>query len=135
MPEPLAARAPERPWLVAWLGGAAIGVANGALRELTYGKKVSENTAHQVSGLTGVAAFAVYFRALHRRWPLASTGSALRVGGVWLLLTIAFEFCFGRLVAKESWKELLAAYDMRRGSTWPLVLLWIALGPAATRRR
>jgi hypothetical protein len=28
-------------WLVAWIGGAGIGVANGATRELTYGRSRS----------------------------------------------------------------------------------------------
>jgi hypothetical protein len=71
----------NRPWLVAWLGGALIGVANGVTREATYAKGVSTGIAHQVSGATGIAAFGAYFTWLHSRWPLASTREALRVGG------------------------------------------------------
>jgi hypothetical protein len=51
----------------------------------------------------------------------------------WLALTVAFEFGFGRLVAKQSWDELLADYDVAEGRTWPFVLAWIAAGPAAVR--
>lgn len=41
-----------------------------------------------------------YFAALERRWPLRDTGEAVEVGAGWLALTVAFEFGFGRLVAK-----------------------------------
>ena len=121
------------PWTIGWLGGAAIGVANGVAREATYGRRVQARTAHQLSGLTAVAAFGAYFRALQRRAPIPTRREALTVGGVWLALTVAFEFGFGRLVAKQSWDELLADYDVRGGRTWPLVLAWIAVGPAVAR--
>jgi hypothetical protein len=39
----------------------------------------------------------------------------------------------GRAVAKTSWQDLLADYNLAEGRTWPLVLAWIALGPAIVR--
>ena len=123
----------HRRWLLAWPGGALIGVANGVLREATYGRWVSERTAHQLSGITAVAAFALYFSSLQGRWPLRSTREAVEVGMGWLALTVAFEFGFGRLVAKQSWDELLADYDVAKGRTWPFVLAWIGMGPAVVR--
>ena len=112
-----------------------IGVVNGVAREATLGKRFDERTAHQLSTLTAIAAFTGYFASLQRRWPLASTRDALKVGGAWLVLTIGFEFVFGRLVARQSWSELVADYNLARGRTWPLVLAWIAVGPAVTRSR
>ena len=50
-------------------------------------------------------------------------------------MTLVFEFGFGRLVAKKAWGELLDDYDLAGGRTWPLVLVWIALGPAIVRAR
>ena len=44
------------------------------------------------------------------------------VGAAWLSLTVAFEFGFGRAVAKQSWEELLADYNVSQGRTWPFVL-------------
>jgi hypothetical protein len=120
-------------WLAAWPGAALIGIANGIAREATYGRAVSEHTAHQLSGLTAITAFAAYFRALQRRWPLGGKREAVAVGGAWLGLTIAFEFGFGRLVAKQSWDELLADYDVVHGRSWPLVLAFIAAGPELSR--
>jgi hypothetical protein len=121
-------------WLAAWVGGAVLGIANGVAREATLSKRFDERTAHQLSTLTAIAGFAGYFALLQRRWPLASTREALSVGGAWLALTVAFEFLFGRVVAKQSWSELVADYNLARGRAWPLVLAWIAIGPAATAR-
>ena len=126
---------PRRTWLLAWLAGPLIGIANGALRELAYKDRVGELTAHQLSAGSAIALFAGYFELLARRRPLSSTREALQVGAAWLALTIAFEFGFGRGVAHTSWDELLADYDVREGRLWPLVLAWIALGPAVVRAR
>jgi hypothetical protein len=109
-------------------------VGNGVLRQAAYADRLGERAAHNVSGLTGVTAFAAYFAWLQRRWPLPDGRTARAVGGQWLALTVAFEFGFGRLVAKQSWAELLADYDVAAGRTWPFVLAWIAAGPEVTRR-
>jgi len=121
-------------WLLAWIGGAAIGVGNGVTREATYGRRLDDASANRLSVLTAVAAFAAYFHLLQRRWPLGKRSEALKIGGAWLGLTVAFEFTFGRLVAKKSWRELAADYNLRKGRLWPLVLAWIALSPEVTRR-
>jgi hypothetical protein len=107
----------------------------GVAREATLTKPFDEQTAHQVSTLTAMLGFAGYFALLQRRWPLSSTCEALKVGRAWLVLTIAFEFAFGRLVAGQSWSELVADYNVARGRTWPLVLAWIAVGLAVSRFR
>ena len=119
----------ESSWLLAWPGAAVIGVANGVLREKTYGARVPERAAHQLSGVTAVAAFAAYFAALARRWPLGGSREAAEVGAAWLGMTVAFEFGFGRLVAKHPWSELARDYDITQGRTWPFVLAWIGVGP------
>ena len=125
----------RRAWIAAWLGGPVIGIANGTLRERAYKDRVGELAAHQLSTATAIGLFAGYFEALERRRPLPSTRAALQVGAVWLALTIAFEFGFGHCVARTSWRELLADYDLRRGRVWPLALVWITVGPAVIRAR
>ncbi len=120
-------------WIAAWPGGAAIGVANGVIRQATYAKRLGEIPAHQVSVATAITAFALYYAWLERRWPIRDRAEALQIGGCWLALTVAFEFTFGRRVAKLSWQELFADYDLTAGRTWPLVLAWLALGPEIVR--
>jgi hypothetical protein len=122
-----------RRWIAAWLGGSVLGVANGIVREAAYKSRVGERAANQISSATLAAALAAYFALLQRRWPLASTRSALEVGGVWAALTVAFEFGFGHYVDRKSWSELAENYDVRKGNLWPADLLWIAVGPATAR--
>jgi hypothetical protein len=129
----------ERPgttevWLAAWLGGAAIGVANGAARELTYGRSLSEPVANRISALAATTAFLAYFDVLQRRRPLRLRRQALLVGGAWTALTVGFEFGLGRAQGKE-WDELTAEYDISRGRLWPLVLVALAVGPELARSR
>jgi hypothetical protein len=121
-------------WLGAWLGGAAIGVANGAMRELTYGRVVSEPVANRISVASGTTAFITYFDLLQRLRPLRSRRQALTVGGAWVALTLCFEFGLGR-ARGASWQELLGEYDLRQGRLWPLVLLTVAVGPELARMR
>lgn len=121
-------------WVGAWPGAAAIGIANGAIREGTYGRYLEAERAGRLSTITLVAGLAVYFWRLHRRWPTSSSGEAIQIGALWVTLTIAFEFGFGRAVEKRSWREMLAAYNLAKGQTWPLVVAWIGVGPSAARR-
>lgn len=120
--------------MIAWIGAAVIGVANGVLREATFGKRLHERTANRLSAFTAIAAFAAYFWRLHRRWPISGSAEALRIGSAWLTLTVAFEFTFGRLVAKKSWRELAGEYNLAEGRAWPFVLAWLAIGPAVVNR-
>jgi hypothetical protein len=46
---------------------------------------------------------------------------------------VAFEFGFGRYVAKQSWQTQLADYDLRRGRLWSVVLAAVATMPATAR--
>jgi hypothetical protein len=124
---------PVRAWLVAWLGGPVIGIANGVARELVYKDRVGQLTAHQISTVTGIGLFALYFWALEGRWPLPSRRAALGVGATWAALTVAFEFGFGHYLDGKTWAELTADYDLRTGRLWPLLLAWLALGPLAVR--
>src|SRR5512132_4593686 len=96
---------PRRTWLLAWLGGPLIGIANGTLRELVYRDRVGELRAHQLSTGSALGLCAAYFELLARLRPLTSPREALHVGAAWLALTIAFEFGFGRGIAHTSWDE------------------------------
>ena len=123
-----------RAWVLAWLGGPVIGIVNGVTRELVYADRVGELTARQISTASGIGLFAGYFWLLHRRWPLADSRMALRVGGVWLAATVAFEFGFGHYVDGQDWSTLLRDYNLADGHLWPLMLVWVGVGPYVTLR-
>jgi hypothetical protein len=125
----------ERPygeWVAAWGGLALLGVANGVSRGL-YQTRLGEQRAHQLSSATLVLALFPYAVAVERRWPLPTADAAVHVGLTWVGLTTAFEFGFGHYVAKQSWRTLLADYDVPEGRLWPLVLACVGTAPAAAR--
>ena len=64
----------------------------------------------------------------------ATTGDALRVGALWLVLTLAFEFLVGHYVFHKPWPVLLEDYDLSRGRIWVVVLIAVLLAPLWTAR-
>ena len=116
-------------YLAAWFVLLAVAMVNGALRELTYGKYVSELLAHQLSCISGILLFAVVIRQYVCLWPPVSVRQAWGIGLFWMALTVAFEFLFFHYVAGHPWQVLLANYDISSGRLWPLILLWVAVAP------
>jgi hypothetical protein len=53
----------------------------------------------------------------------------IKIGGFWLMLTIAFEFGFFGLAMGHSLEALLADYNLFEGRTWSLFLICILLSP------
>jgi len=122
-------RRPIGHYALAWLGLALLGILNGVIRQVTYGRLLPELAAHQVSTLSGVLLVAAALWWLLSVWPLADSRQAIKVGALWLCMTIAFEFAFGHFVLGHSWSVLLADYDLLKGRVWSLFLLWIAMAP------
>ena len=116
-------------YILAWIPMIFIGIINGILREVTYGKYLTELRAHQVSTIIGVLLFGCYIWTLTRLWGFESLQQALIIGFIWLGLTIVFEFTFGHYVAGHSWSRLLSDYNVLAGRVWIVVLIWIAIAP------
>ena len=116
-------------YLLFWFLLAVVAVANGILRQSTYGKIVSDLAAHQISTLTGIVFTGVLVFWLNRTWPIESASQAWLIGLIWLCLTIAFEFGFGHFVVGHPWNRLFADYDLLSGRVWSVFLLWILFMP------
>jgi len=113
-------------WFV--FGLIAFGV--GAVREVFLRPRVGETTAHAIGTLSAVALVALviyaYIRRVHES---CSRADLLRIGLLWLVLTVAFEFGFFHYVVGKPWDVLLADYNILRGRLWVLVLATVLLGP------
>jgi hypothetical protein len=128
MPNPLIKAA------LIWLLLIPLAIGNGILRERVLTPALDSSLAQPLSGIllsmliVLVTWFALpWFGALRARQYAA-------IGIEWLLLTLLFEFVFGRYVAGKSWHELMAAYDVTTGNLWLLVLVVIAGSPSAVAR-
>ncbi|MGH9457479.1 MAG: hypothetical protein ACRD2J_07530 [Thermoanaerobaculia bacterium] len=117
------------PYVALWFPMVVLAVANGVLRETTYGKLLPGDRAHQVSTATAVILFGLYIWFVTELWELGSATHAMSVGALWFFLTVAFEFLFGHYAMKQPWRELAADWDILQGRLWPLVPLWIAVAP------
>lgn len=113
----------------AWFVMLVVAVANGAVRDLTYGRRMGELAAQQLSTLIGCTLLGVVMWLFVRLYPLSSAGQAWRLGLLWMSLTVAFEFLFFHYVGGRSWAELLANYNVLAGRVWVFVLVWVAVAP------
>ncbi|NJR62243.1 MAG: hypothetical protein HC769_27535 [Cyanobacteria bacterium CRU_2_1] len=116
-------------YVLAWIPMVFIGIINGAIREATYGKPLSELRAHQVSTMIGVLLLGLYIWLITRFWSPESFQQAVLIGMLWLSLTVIFEFFFGHYIVGHSWNHLLRDYNFLAGRVWLLVLIWITVAP------
>lgn len=116
-------------YFLAWFPMLIIAILNGTLRDLWYGKHISELHAHQVSTALAVLLFGVYIWTVLRLWKPVSSRQAFAIGILWLCLTLAFEFGFFHYVMGHPWSELFHAYNIFAGRVWVVILLWITFAP------
>jgi len=116
-------------YLIAWLVMLLVSIANGAVRDFTYGKYMGGLAAHQLSSAGSVLLLGLVIRAFVKFYPPSSGREAVAIGLLWVALTVAFEFLFFHYVGGHPWTELLANYDVFRGRVWIVVLVWVATAP------
>mgnify|MGYP006301699031 CR=1 FL=1 len=109
--------------LLAWAGLIPVMIANGVARESLYGPRVGDLAAHQISTGIGIVLLFAYVWFVLPRLRVRSPGEAWSIGLVWVALTIAFEFLFGRFVAGHSWGHLIRDHNVFAGRIWALFLL------------
>ncbi|NIU89027.1 MAG: hypothetical protein GWN56_17730 [Nitrosopumilaceae archaeon] len=102
---------------------------NAGIRELGYGKHVSELSVHQISTLTGCIFATIFTYIASRIWPINSYSDSIKIGVIWMLLTFTFETTMVLGFMKKDFSFLLSSYNMLEGQLWPVFLLWTGLLP------
>jgi hypothetical protein len=113
-------------WLLLLL---VVMMGNGVLRVLVLQPRLGEALARQWACLSGILVIFVMTGLFVQRLGPFSRRELLQIGALWVVLTVAFEFLFGRFVSGASWEALLAEYDLTRGRLWPLVLFTTLIAP------
>jgi len=116
-------------YFIAWFVMLLTSIANGAVRDFTYGKHMDELTAHQLSTLSGVLLLGIIIWGFVRLYRPSSSQKAVCIGLLWMGLTVAFEFLFFHYIGGHSWSELLGNYNIFKGRVWVVVLAWVAIAP------
>ncbi len=120
--------------LGAWIILMAVEFIHGALRTIFLAPRVGDFPARQIGVFTG-SLLIVAVACLTVRWIGAvGSGSLIRIGSLWLLLTVAFELGFGHYVFGRSWGRLASDYNVLEGGLLPFGLLVLALSPLIAAR-
>lgn len=114
--------------LAAWLVFMLTGILNGILRVAVLQPSMREYPAHVASTLLLSVALLIEISIFLDIVGDYSLGWLIALGVMWTLLTVGFEFGFGRAMG-QSWATLLENYDVLHGRIWPLVLLVTLLTP------
>lgn len=115
--------------LLAWLVILGLAIANGVLREEILIPALGKPGGLILSGVLLSMLIVLVAYGLVRFAQGLTASQGLRIGVLWLGLTLAFEFSFGRYVQHKSWAELLDAYAFKEGNIWPAVLVVTLLAP------
>jgi hypothetical protein len=110
-------------------------LANDLLREALFRPTFSRVEAQALSSILGSA---LVFGAAYlfvRRYPEAVHRQWVRIGAMWLVLTLAFELLYGRYAAGLPWDEVLERYNLLRGWLGALVPLSALVAPGFWSRR
>jgi hypothetical protein len=116
-------------YVLAWIPMLVIAIANGALRQSTFGKVMSEPHAHQLSTLIGSACIGAFIWFVIRTWPPSSSREAFFIGLLWGLLTVAFESFMGLVLQHRTLSQILHEYNLLAGRVWVLFLIWLVVSP------
>ena len=120
--------------LVVWCAFVVLAVINGGFRDAVLTPRLGEHESHVIGTITlCTAILIVTWLTINWIRPAKST-DALLIGGVWVLMTVAFEFLVGHYIFRTSWARLLSDYDVLGGRVWLLVLATVAFAPLTMAR-
>lgn len=115
-------------YFLLWFPMVILAIINGTARDLWYKKYSTELLAHQISTVSLLLFLGIYIALVIKKYRPQSEAESLRIGLLWLVLTLGFEFGFG-LYRGNSWTQLLEAYNITKGHLWLLIPVWLVLAP------
>ncbi len=120
--------------LAVWLLLMVAEIVHGILRAILLVPMVGPFRSNQIGVVPG-SAIILMIAFFTIRWIGArQTTELLGVGCLWLVLTVAFEVLFGRLVIGLSWERLGADYNIAQGGLMPLGLAVMFFSPMSAAR-
>jgi hypothetical protein len=115
--------------LALWLLLIAAEILHGIARGILLVPHVGEFRSNQIGVFTGSLIILVIALATVRWIGAKQPAQLLGIGVLWLALTLAFEFLFGRFVVGASWERLAADYNILEGGLLPLGMIVLMLSP------
>ncbi|MBK5722864.1 hypothetical protein JGH11_18495 [Dysgonomonas sp. Marseille-P4677] len=112
--------------LLIWLAIIPLSILNGALREMVLVPLLGINYALPLSGILLCLLIFILCYVFIPKIGKGTTRSYWKIGLLWIILTILFEFGFG-LIMGNTFAELIKAYDITTGNLWLLIVLFTGM--------
>ena len=112
-----------------WSGLLVIAVLNGGFRESVLVPRLGRALGQGLSTVM-LSLFILAFGWVTTPWIGPRTlQDAWAIGGLWVALTLAFEFLGGHFIFGKPWQTLLADYNLFAGRIWVMVLIVTLMTP------
>ena len=136
LPATLATGSPGTIWrgVAVWFCIILVEVVHGIARTMFLAPVLGDLRARQLAVLTGSLLILLVAMSFIRWIRPADVADAMRVGLVWLALTLVFEVSFGRFVVHATWSRIGSDYDLSRGGLLPIGLLVLTMAPFISAR-
>lgn len=116
--------------LLIWFAICVLAVINGGFREAVLRTRLGDRAADLTSPLILSTAILVgTWNTLSWIGP-ENLGQAWLLGGMWLALTLGFEFLAGHYLFGNPWEKVVGDYRVWRGRMWPMVPAILVFAPA-----
>jgi hypothetical protein len=112
-----------------WMLIAVAEVLHGILPVRLLNRRVGDHRARQIAVFTGSAIILVIAWFTVPWIGAFSTSQLLGIGVLWLLLMLAFEIAFGRLVFRVSWQRIAADFDFSKGGLLSIGMAVLLFAP------
>ena len=105
-----------------WMCIVPLAIVNGILRDVVLTPYLGDPVARVISCVT-LALAIIVIAWMSIGWIAPRTNrAAWTIGGLWLGLTVAFEFLVGHYMFGTSWAAIRQDYNVAEGRLWVLVL-------------
>ena len=112
-----------------WFAIMVAAILNGAARDILLVPRLGDPIARAISCVT-LAIVIVGVTWFTLRWiGVGAVSEGWTIGGVWLCMTLLFEFGVGHYVFQTPWTTLLRDYNLLAGRLWILVLIATLIAP------
>jgi hypothetical protein len=119
--------------LLIWLSMIPLAILNGGLREEFLTPQLGEGYAQPVSGIILLLLIFIVSFVFIPRIGKGEEKTYLKIGFLWIILTIVFETILG-LAMGNSFCEMLKAYDITTGNLWLIIVIFTGIIPWLTAK-
>jgi len=118
--------------MLIWLSITPLAILNGGLREYVLLPRLGA-VAFPISEFLLMLCIFIVSYIFIPRLGSADKSTYIKMGFLWVIATVAFEFLFGA-IERLSLAEMLQAYNILTGNLWLLIVIFMGFAPTIVAR-